>query len=209
MGRAVGDPMFDVEATGGRIDHLLDRIGQDCGQGAAVLAEDLVRELLALYGAGLGRVLEVVHREAAGADDVIGALAADPLVAGLLALHDLHPVAVHDRVAAALTQLRARTGAAIELVGLADDTATIRVDVSGCASTRATLRDALESAVQRAAPEIAQVVIDSDRGPSGRGPSGSPGALIPAESLLRGPPRGGATPYPAAPSSGAHLATRS
>lgn len=170
---------LDIEATGARIERLLDRIAGECGDGAADLAEDLVRNLLTLYGAGLDRMLSVVRGKAADAEEVVRAFADDPLVAGLLALHDLHPVPVADRIAATLAHLRRTTGATVELLGVADDTVTVSVDVSGCASSAASLQQAVEATVQRVAPEVTRVVVER--------PAGPPGRLIPAESLLRRP----------------------
>ena len=48
--------------------------------------------LMRFYGAGLEQVVSVIR--AGGGDAMVHRLSADPLVAGLLALHDLHPVPV-------------------------------------------------------------------------------------------------------------------
>jgi Fe-S cluster biogenesis protein NfuA len=170
---------FDIEATGARIDALLDRIADACGAAAADLADELVRDLLSLYGAGLERILALVRREAGDADEVVRALGDDGLVAGLLALHDLHPVPVDERVARTLAQVRATTGAVIDLVAVDSGTVRVKVDVSGCASSADSLRQAIEATVQRAAPEVTAVVVEQ--------PGGGGGRLIPAESLLRRP----------------------
>ena len=71
---------------------------------------------------GARAAADAVLRRGAGADrrrswrgraatDLVHRLAADPLVGGLLALHDLHPVPVRDRVEHALATARRKLGA--------------------------------------------------------------------------------------------------
>ncbi|MFC4006246.1 hypothetical protein ACFOY2_03360 [Nonomuraea purpurea] len=122
-------------------------------------AVELVQELLALYGEGLGRIMATVgEAEATG-------LAADELVSSLLLLHDLHPLDTRARVRSAL----AGTSAAV--VAIEDDLVRLRVPPTGCASSAAAATTALREAVLDAAPEIARVEIDQT-------------PVIPVESLV-------------------------
>ena len=66
------------------------------GRVARERAEELVRLVVDLYGAGLERLLEIVHEAGRLDDDLLAQLAADDLVAGLLAVHGLHPDDVAD-----------------------------------------------------------------------------------------------------------------
>jgi hypothetical protein len=77
----------NVDAVGRRVEDLLDQIAAR-DEVSGELTEELVRELMALYGAGIGRILD---RMAAVAPDTLSELTADPLVGGLMVLHDLHP----------------------------------------------------------------------------------------------------------------------
>jgi Fe-S cluster biogenesis protein NfuA/nitrite reductase/ring-hydroxylating ferredoxin subunit len=169
----------NVDAVGRRVEDLLDQIaGRD--EVAAELTEELVRELMALYGAGLGRVLD---RMAAAAPDALRDLTADPLVGGLLVLHDLHPDDVGARVEAALEQVRpylASHGGGVQLLGVTGDVALLRLEGScdGCGSSQITLQHAVEGAVLDAAPEIDRIEVE---GAVGTGSGGN--GLIPAESL--------------------------
>src|ERR1700734_1185399 len=66
-------------------------------------AEELVRTIVGLYGAGLERVLSIVHEEAGvRSDAMFERLCEDKLVESLLCLHGLHPIALEDRVEAAM-----------------------------------------------------------------------------------------------------------
>jgi Fe-S cluster biogenesis protein NfuA/nitrite reductase/ring-hydroxylating ferredoxin subunit len=167
----------NVEAAGQRVEDLLDQIaGRD--EVAAELTEELVRELMALYGAGLARILERLYR---AAPEALTDMSADPLVAGLLMLHDLHPSDATARVEAALEGVRpylASHGGGVQLIGVADGVATLRLEGScdGCGSSQVTLQHAVEGAVLEAAPEIERIEVEGVASPAAAG-------LIPAESL--------------------------
>ncbi|WP_372661405.1 NifU family protein [Amycolatopsis kentuckyensis] len=109
-------------------------------------AEELVRQLTDLYGEGLARIVAVLreHRP-----DLLAAVAADDLVTGLLALHDLHPHDVATRVRRALAGLGGDAGY------LGGDGGVVRLWLDGgCASVS---RSAVEAVVRDAAPEITRV----------------------------------------------------
>ena len=169
----------NVDTVGRRVEDLLDQIaGRD--EVAAELTEELVRELMALYGAGLGRILD---RMRAVDPAAVAQLTADPLVGGLLMLHDLHPDDVAARVEAALEQVRpylASHGGGVQLLGVTADVAQLQLEGScdGCGSSQITLQHAVEGAVLEAAPEVARIEVDGAVG-AGHGGNG----LIPAESL--------------------------
>jgi hypothetical protein len=77
-----------------RIDALLPAAGPP--------GEDLVREVADLYGAGLSRMLELLHAASALTDETLDAMAADDLVGGLLLVHGLHPWDAATRIARVL-----------------------------------------------------------------------------------------------------------
>jgi Fe-S cluster biogenesis protein NfuA len=125
-----------------RIDVLLEN-AQDV---------ELVQSLVALYGEGLARI--VAHDP-----DCVAGVADDELVAHLLLLHGLHPVPLEDRVRGALDEVRPyleQHGGDVELLGLQGGVAHLRLQgtCNGCPSSTATLKLAIEDAVQRAAPDI-------------------------------------------------------
>ncbi len=92
--------------AGDRIQTLLDASAAG-GTVARERAEQLVREVTDLYGAGLERMLRI----ATAADpDLADRLAADDLVASLLLVHGLHPHDVERRVSDALDTVRPYLG---------------------------------------------------------------------------------------------------
>ncbi len=91
-----------------RIEQLLEGITADGGPGVGYAAEELVTVLMRFYGAGLEQMVAIA--KAGGGDTLVHRMAADPLVAGLLALHDLHPVPLAERLEHALDVARRKLG---------------------------------------------------------------------------------------------------
>jgi len=154
----------DLDAAGlaQRIEELLDKIAAEGGPGVAHAAEELVRVLMRFYGAGLEQVVSVVR--AGGGDAMVHRLSADPLVAGLLALHDLHPVPVAQRLDHALDTARRRLGAhgtGITL-GDIDDDGAIHVLLAGGGCGADTVKDVVATAITELVPEVTGVVFDAE-----------------------------------------------
>jgi Fe-S cluster biogenesis protein NfuA len=110
-------------------------------------ATEAVQALVELYGEALARFV-------AGADPT-----ADELLSHLLLVHDLHPVDVETRVRRALDDVRPYLGShggGVELLGVEEGVARVRLDgtCNGCPSSAVTLRNAIEEAIMRAAPEL-------------------------------------------------------
>lgn len=185
----------DPQETGERVQRLLDELGASAGAEVGERAEELVRALMDLYGAGLARIVELVGQ--AGDDQLLTTLGADGLVGALLVLHDLHPQDVEERVSRALDEVRPYLGShagGVELLGVDDDAVVhLRLEGScdGCPSSTVTVKYAIERAIGDAAPEITGVHVEGLSEPDARTDDGR--TLIPAESLLR-PPSGGTGP---------------
>jgi Fe-S cluster biogenesis protein NfuA len=152
----------DLDAAGlaQRIEDLLDKIGAEGGPGVAHDAEELVRVLMRFYGAGLEQVVSVIR--AGAGDAVVHRLSADPLVAGLLALHDLHPVPLAERLEHALSMARRRLGSHGSGIALgeidADGAVHVQLEGGGCGSD--TVKDVVAGAIGELAPDVAGVVFD-------------------------------------------------
>ncbi len=143
--------------AGDRIETLLEASSAG-GALARERAEQLVREIVELYGAGLRRVLRLLDAEA------IERLARDDLVASLLLVHGLHPHDVTTRVRTALDSVRPYLGSHggdVHLVDVADG--VVRLELAGscrsCPSSSVTLELAVEDAVRAAAPEIESIEV--------------------------------------------------
>ncbi|MEV0297477.1 NifU family protein [Nocardia sp. NPDC050710] len=143
--------------AGERIETLLEASSAG-GTLARERAEQLVREVAELYGAGLARVLQLLDAAA------IERLARDDLVASLLLVHGLHPHDLDTRVRTALDSVRPYLGSHggdVSLVDIVDG--VVRLELAGscrsCPSSSVTLELAVEDAVRAAAPEIESIEV--------------------------------------------------
>jgi Fe-S cluster biogenesis protein NfuA/nitrite reductase/ring-hydroxylating ferredoxin subunit len=167
-------PDFDAQwrTAGDRIQTLLDSCAAS-GTAAYERAQQLVREVVGLYGAGLERIIR------AGDPGLAERLATDDLVASLLLVHGLHPHDVHRRVSDALDRVRPYLGSHggdVDLLEVTGD--TVRLAFKGscksCPSSAVTLELAVEDAVRAAAPEVTSIEVATAQS----------SGVIPTESLM-------------------------
>jgi Fe-S cluster biogenesis protein NfuA len=148
------------------IEVLLQRIEKANDPAMAAMAKDLVQRLMEFHGAGVERMLEIIHKDSAGHDNVIDALAQDPLVRNLLLLYGLHPDGLETRVQQALEKTRPYLkshGGNVNLIGVDDaGKVTLRLEGScqGCVSSSATLKLAVEEAIYEAAPDVTAIIVE-------------------------------------------------
>jgi Fe-S cluster biogenesis protein NfuA/nitrite reductase/ring-hydroxylating ferredoxin subunit len=163
--------------AGDRIQTLLDSCAAS-GAAAHERAQQLVREVVELYGAGLERIVRSLDDPA-----LAERLATDDLVASLLLVHGLHPHDARRRVSDALDRVRPYLGSHggdVDLLEVADgpEGQTVRLAFTGscksCPSSGVTLELAVQDAIRAAAPEIASI----------EAVTAEPAGVIPTESLL-------------------------
>ena len=168
-------------SAGERIQTLLGACAADT-PAAQARAEQLVREVVDLYGAALVRVMATVDDPA-----LAERLAADDLIGSLLLVHGVHPHDLTERVSRALDGVRPYLGSHggdVQLLEIADG--VVRLSFSGscksCPSSAVTLELAVEDAVRTAAPEIESIEAVA---------AGASESVIPVDSLMsRVHPRG-------------------
>jgi Fe-S cluster biogenesis protein NfuA/nitrite reductase/ring-hydroxylating ferredoxin subunit len=172
----LADPGNDARwrTAGDRIQALLDSAAAG-GAAAYERAQQLVREVVELYGAGLERIMGL-----AGDPGLAERLATDDLVASLLLVHGLHPHDVRRRVCDALDRVRPYLGSHggdVDLIAIDGD--TVRLAFTGscksCPSSAVTLELAVQDAIRAAAPEVCTIEVVAAEPATG---------MIPAESLL-------------------------
>jgi Fe-S cluster biogenesis protein NfuA len=157
--------MTGVQQAGERIEELLASLRSRDGM-AADAAEELVRLLVGMYGDGLSRIVTVLGKEGEAGRAMLDRLTADPLVESLLLLHGLHPLDVDARIQRALDSVRPYLGShagGVQYLGVGEDgVARLRLEGSchGCPSSTVTVQLAIEGAVQDAAPEVTEVVVE-------------------------------------------------
>lgn len=177
-------------ATDIRPGELLDRVQQLTlaldelpDMRARGLAQDLVSAVIAMYGDGLRRIIEVIESSREAGATILDELAQDGAVASLLLIHDLYPVGLEERVIEALDTVRPYMeshGGNVELVGIEDGVARLALQGScnGCAASRATLELAIKQALEEHAPDLAGLEVEGVTEPA---PNGSALPMAQAE----------------------------
>jgi Fe-S cluster biogenesis protein NfuA/nitrite reductase/ring-hydroxylating ferredoxin subunit len=182
-GRETTPQSADLRASGERIDALLNAAAAS-GRVAAERAEELVRLVTDLYGAGLERFMDILYEGGHLDERLIAELAGDELIGSLLLVHGLHPYDLATRVEQALESVRpylGTHGGDVELVSVTDGQMVhLRLlgSCHGCPSSSVTLKLAVEGAIEAAAPEVTVIHVETDRQPAE-----VPGPLISVESL--------------------------
>jgi Fe-S cluster biogenesis protein NfuA len=125
-------------------------------------AVEAVQAVVDLYGEALARIV-------AGADPV-----EDELVSHLLLVHDLHPVDIETRCRRALEEVRPYLGSHggdVELLGVEQGVARLRLagSCNGCPSSTVTLKNAIEEALMKAAPDLERIDADGVAEPRPQG----------------------------------------
>jgi Fe-S cluster biogenesis protein NfuA/nitrite reductase/ring-hydroxylating ferredoxin subunit len=158
--------MGSVQETGARVEELLGALKSGGFGPAADAAEELVGLLVELYGDGLAQIMNVLAEHGPEGAAMIEALADDPTVESLLLLHGLHPLDIDARIQRALDRVRPYLGShagGVEYLGV-DDAGIARLKLEGschgCPSSTVTVELAITGAVQDAAPEVTEVVVE-------------------------------------------------
>jgi Fe-S cluster biogenesis protein NfuA len=146
-----GELVARVDALLGSVEALADARGRE-------VATELAQALADLYGEGLSRLVAIVAEHDDGGA-MAGAVAGDELVSHLLLLHGLHPERLEARVRRALDEVRPYLeshGGDVELLGVDDGVVRLALQgsCSGCPSSTATLKLAIEDAIERKAPDV-------------------------------------------------------
>jgi Fe-S cluster biogenesis protein NfuA/nitrite reductase/ring-hydroxylating ferredoxin subunit len=156
------DEARDLRMVGSRIEELLGQIRSTGDPGTAETAEEVVRLVVELYGAGLERAVELAG------PDALERFVGDELVASLLVLHGLHPKDTRTRVVEALDQVRPYLGShagGVELLGVDPEAGVVRLRLEGscdgCPSSTQTVKLAIERAIEQAAPEVTAVEVEN------------------------------------------------
>ncbi len=154
----------------GSPDELIERVQRLSGELEAIAepraqaaANELVAAVIELYGDGLERIFAAVGESSDG--ELGKRLAEDGVVASLMLIHGLYPVALEQRVVEALDSVRPYMeshGGNVELLGVEDGVARIRLEGScdGCPASSSTLELAIKSALEEAAPDLEGLVVE-------------------------------------------------
>ena len=138
-----------------RVEELVGELGPP--------GEELAAALMELYGEGLERIFAAVDEE--GTDALRRRLVDDGVVASLMLMHGLYPVALETRVQEALDSVRPYMethGGDVELLGVADGVARIRLEGSchGCGASSTTLELGIKQALEQTAPDLVGLEVE-------------------------------------------------
>ncbi len=154
--------MPDERSIGETIERKLEELQARVEPRVFDQAIELVQLVGDLYGAGLGRIMELAGRHA---PQIVDYFVADDLVASLLVANGLHPDELSVRIGRALEGVRpflAGHGGDVELIDIDERVGAVYLRLlgscDGCPSSAVTLRTTVERAIVEAAPEI--VIID-------------------------------------------------
>lgn len=142
-----------------RLETLLHEVEHWTDPAAQAHLREIVQTILDMHRAGLERMLERLD------EAVLDACAGDGVVAGMLLLHDLHPLDLEARVRLALEEVRPalhRHGGDVELLEVRDGVVRLRLEGNchGCPSSSATMRQTVEEAIVGKAPDALAVEVE-------------------------------------------------
>jgi len=177
--KAPGNAMGDVRRSSERIERLLEEIRASASPPCWQRVDELMRLVVELYGAGLGRILELVGDDADAAG-LCARLAADELVASLLLVHGLNPEDIPTRLQTALARVRPYLGSHggdVEVVELDERAGAVLLRMTGscdgCPSSAMTVQLAVESAIHELVPEIGRIEVEGISEPVPTDPANS------------------------------------
>lgn len=148
-----------------RIEMLIQEVAAFPDPHVRATTEELVQALLDMYGEGLARLLERIAASEVSGVALIETFADDDLLGSLLLLHGLHPTDIETRVVRALDGVRPYLkshGGNVEFIGIADGVAHLRLEGSchGCPSSTLTLKQTIEEAIYKAAPDLDRLEVE-------------------------------------------------
>jgi hypothetical protein len=156
--------LADIDTAAERVEALLSAFTETADRNARTKAEELVRVVMELYGAGLANIMNIVRQSGGGAEALLDHLAEDKLVASLLLVHGLHPVDAETRIRHALARIEQELdGYRLVFEGLAKGTAKVRVEPAngtGRAGAGAALAARIEQALRETAPDVERFEIE-------------------------------------------------
>ncbi len=149
----------------GRLRELSDRVEAIPDPDARGAAEELVAAVLEVHGAGLAKIGAALDEAGAAGAEAKRTLLEDPVVAGLLLIHDLYPVPLEERVREALAGVRPYLdshGGDVELLAVEDGVVRLRLlgSCDGCPASASTLELAIREALEDAAPDMVGLEVE-------------------------------------------------
>jgi len=148
-----------------QVEYLLRRFDEFADPHVRDDANKLVKALMDIHGAGLGRIVDLLASEGKAGAEILAKLAADETVSGLLVLYGLHPVSFSERIRVAVETLQPLLdshNAAVEIISANREAVQLRLLVNGqgCHSGSGQLKQVIEESILGAAPDLLNLRIE-------------------------------------------------
>lgn len=155
----------DADALMERVQRLSAEVDRIADPAARESAQELLAAVMDLYGEGLQRIVGALDEAGEAGEPIRGALSDDGVVASLMLIHDLYPVALETRVHEALEGVRPYMeshGGNVTLLSLEQGVARLKLEGScdGCPASASTLELAIKQALEEAAPDLAGLEVE-------------------------------------------------
>jgi len=158
------EPRREFTRRSERIEELVHRIESAGDLATRAVAQELLQAVIELHGVAIERIVDAIS-ETPNAETLLASLAEDEVVSGVLSLHGIHPIPVHDRVLTALEHARPYLhshGGDVELESI--ENGIVRVRLHGacgtCSSSTETMKRTIEDAIYDMAPEVTTVISE-------------------------------------------------
>lgn len=148
------------------IEEIIAQVEKHCGDAVGQDIERVVRLVLDMHRDTIKRILWRLRQAGPAGAALLGVLVEDDLVANLLLLYDLHPMAAEQRVRTAIEKIRPYLqshGGDVELLGIDQTGANLRMQ-GGCGECPAmvsSLKAVIERAIYDVAPDLAGINIQA------------------------------------------------
>lgn len=142
------------------IEELLKRIEASADPHLRTTTHELLQVVMDMFGTGIERILEIARAAGEPGQNLIDRLGRDELVSSLLALYDLHPLTLEDRVERAVEKVRPslkKRGGEVEVLAIKDGAVSLKLQANGHAQA---LREIVEEAVYQAVPDVTSLIIE-------------------------------------------------
>jgi hypothetical protein len=125
-------------------------------------SKELMESVMDLHGEALDRTLQVLRAAGESGEQLLGSLAADPVVSSVLLLYGLHPLDFETRVKRALERVRPTLhnyGTHAELMTTKGGAVRIRLHGVDSSFTARTVKSAVEDELYAAAPDAVSLAV--------------------------------------------------
>jgi nitrite reductase/ring-hydroxylating ferredoxin subunit len=172
---SAGEKLDAFNQAGNRIQELVEQIDALPNSPARVLFQECLESVLAFYGHGLERILQLVAHGGNDGQKIYRDLIHDNVVRGLLLIHDLHPVDLKPVCVARWTRfVHTRRATRVGRPDQRRGKLRLQGTCQSCASSTVTLELAIRHAVEEACPDLIGFEVEG-------APAQSTGATLPPE----------------------------